>query len=260
MFNKFFDNVSANPHNFKATHPGDVVPYIEAHDNLTLHDVIAVSIRKDPDYHQEEIQKRIRLGNTMVLTSQGTAFIHAGQEYGRTKQFRAETDSAPYKSHKGVDENGEPFNYPYFIHDSYDSTDIINMFDWAKVREEGIHRETMEHTRGLIHLRRSTDAFRLGTMDLVESNVSKVESPDIATRDLVVAYRAQSTDGEVYYVFINADDKERELRIDVDLTGAKVLVDAAQAGTEEIANPTGVEVTSNSITLDALTPVVFRAN
>ncbi|WP_211231285.1 pullulanase [Halonatronum saccharophilum] len=257
---QIFDNVRANPHNFTATHPGDVVPYIEAHDNLTLHDVIAISIEKDPDYHQEEIQKRIRLGNTMVLTSQGTAFIHAGQEYGRTKQFRAETDEAPYKSHYGVDEDGEPFNYPYFIHDSYDSTDAINMFDWAKVREEGIHRETMKHLRGLVALRRSTDAFRLATMDLVESNVSMVESDDIADTDLVIGYRTESTDGEVYYIFINADDSERELRIDVDLTGAQVLVDAVQAGTEEIANPTGVEVTSNSITLDPLTPVVLKAN
>lgn len=169
---QIFDNIIAQPHNFKATDPGDVVPYIEVHDNLTLHDVIAVSIQKDPDYYQEEIQKRIRLGNTMVLTAQGTAFVHAGQEYGRTKQIRAETDQAPYKSHKGIDESGEPFDYPYFIHDSYDSTDIINRFDWSKVREEGIHRETMEYTKGLIALRRSTDAFRLDNFDLIKSNVS----------------------------------------------------------------------------------------
>ena len=63
----------------------------------------------------------------MVLTAQGTPFIHSGQEYGRTKQFRdpayrypVSEDKVPNKSHLLVDEKGNPFDYPYFIHDSYD--------------------------------------------------------------------------------------------------------------------------------------------
>lgn len=73
------DNIKAQPSNTPADDPGDIVPYIEAHDNLTLHDVIAQSIKKDPDIAENEleIQQRIRLGNMLVLTSQGTAFIHA---------------------------------------------------------------------------------------------------------------------------------------------------------------------------------------
>jgi len=31
-----------------------------------------------------------------------------------------------------VDEKGNPFDYPYFIHDSYDSSDAVNHFDWTK--------------------------------------------------------------------------------------------------------------------------------
>ena len=109
--------------------PGDVVQYIAAHDNLTLHDVIAYSIRNDPAVkkHQEEIQKRIRLGNTLILTSQGIAFLHAGQEYGRTKQWLA--DGVPEDKYTVVPKGSK---HPYFIHDSYDSTDAINMFDWVK--------------------------------------------------------------------------------------------------------------------------------
>src|SRR5699024_11883418 len=42
---QIFDNVTAKPHNFLATNPGDVVPYIAAHDNLTLHDVDRKSTR-----------------------------------------------------------------------------------------------------------------------------------------------------------------------------------------------------------------------
>ncbi len=50
-----FDNIKAQPRNFEADEPGDVVQYIEAHDNLTLYDVIAQSIKKDPDLYDEEI-------------------------------------------------------------------------------------------------------------------------------------------------------------------------------------------------------------
>ena len=31
-----------------------------------------------------------------------------------------------------TDLEGNPFEYPYFIHDSYDSSDAVNMFDWEK--------------------------------------------------------------------------------------------------------------------------------
>lgn len=44
------------------------------------------SINKDPKVPaEEEIHKRLRLGNTMILTAQGTPFIHSGQELRRTK-------------------------------------------------------------------------------------------------------------------------------------------------------------------------------
>ena len=253
-----FDNIRAQPHNFVATAPGDAVQYISAHDNLTLHDVISKSIQKDPDYHQEEIQKRIRLGNTMVLTAQGTSFLHAGQEYGRTKQFRAETEEQPPDTQIGVDEEGEKFAYPYFVDDSYDSTDAVNMFDWSRVREEGVHRDTREFTRGLIELRRSTEAFRLENMELIEAKVDLVDSPDIAEEDLAIGYRAESPAGEVYYVFINADEEAREFELDVDLAGADILVDAERAGTEALTDPVGVELTDDGLLLEALTPAVFR--
>ena len=71
----------------------------------------------------------------MVLTAQGTPFIHSGQEYGRTKQFRdpayrypVSEDKVPNKSHLLVDEKGNPFDYPYFIHDSYDSVSYTHLY------------------------------------------------------------------------------------------------------------------------------------
>lgn len=260
---QIFDNIKAQPHNFVADQPGDVVSYIAAHDNLTLFDVIAQSIKGDPDIPEKdlEIHKRIRLGNAMVLTSQGTAFIHAGQEYGRTKQYRAETTEAPNKSTYMVDENGKPFKYPYFIHDSYNSSDIINRFDWEKATNEELYpvnNLTREYTTGLIHLRRSSDAFTMGSKELVDEKVILLNAPEIKDEDLIIAYRNEATNGDAYYVFINADDKERTLSLEVDLTSGTVLVDNDEAGTEEVSEISGFLLTEDKITIEPLTVVVIK--
>ncbi len=267
--NRIFNNLRAAPGNFIATNPGDVVPYIAAHDNLTLHDVIAYSIGKDPKDHEEEIHQRIRLGNLMVLTAQGTPFLHGGQEYGRTKQFRHEDfigevgeEDAPYKSTFLTDQAGNPFEYPYFIHDSYDSTDAINRFEWEKVRDADaypLNVQTKTFTQGMIALRRSTDAFSHGTMEAIEEFVTLLEVPEIETEDLAIAYRAESGDGmEAYYVFVNADGQERSFTLSEDLGDFAVLVDGEQAGTDEISDPLGVTVSPESVTLAPLTATVIR--
>ena len=264
---RIYDNLRALPGNFKASHPGDVVPYIEAHDNLTLHDVIAQSIKKDPKYYQEEIQRRIRLGNLMVLTAQGTAFLHAGQEYGRTKQFlhrdyQFPVEHPPYKSTFMTDQGGKPFDFPYFIHDSYDSSDAVNRFHWAKVRDRETYplsTQTMEYTKGLIHLRRSSDAFRHKTMEAIFRKVTKVYAPEVGSWDLVIAYRLENSEGtEAYYVFINADQVPRKLTIHHDLRKEAVLVDREQSGTEKINAPKGFFLDDQSIYLEPLTAVVIK--
>lgn len=265
---QIFNNLTANPGNFTATHPGDVVPYIAAHDNLTLHDVIAQSIKKDPKDYEEEIHQRIRLGNLMVLTSQGTPFIHAGQEFGRTKQFKDpdfinEVEVAPYKSTFMTDASGEPFEFPYFIHDSYDSTDVINNIEWDKATNREaypVHTMTQRYTSGLIHLRRSTDAFRKATMAEIESDVKMINAPEINTTDLVVAYQATDSKGDTYHVFINADSKARALTVETNYLAGDVLVDGQQAGTDVIEAPVGVSVTENTVTLAPLTAFVVRIN
>lgn len=255
------NNIKGQPSNTAADDPGDIVPYIEAHDNLTLYDVIAQSIRKDPAIPENdvEIHKRIRLGNLLVLTSQGTAFLHAGQEYGRTKQWLG--DGVPeQKYHALADESGRVFGY--FVHDSYDSSDAINRFDWTKAADADqypVNHATSEYTKGLIELRRHTDAFRLGDRDLVNSNVTLIEAPEIGTRDLVIAYKNASMDGTGdYYVFVNADNRSRTLTLPLDLTAGTVVADNDEAGADAVASPSGFELTAQSIAIDPLSAVIIR--
>lgn len=260
--NVIFNNIKAQPSNTAGDDPGDIVPYIEAHDNLPVYDVIAQSIKKDPAIPENdlEIHKRIRLGNLLVLTSQGTSFLHAGQEYGRTKQWKG-AGIPEHKYHALEDETGNVFGY--FVHDSYDSTDAINMFDWTKATDAEqypVNNVTSKYTTGLIELRKSTDAFRLGDTALVNENVQLLGVPEIAQNDLVIAYKNMSTDSvsENYYVFVNADNKERKLTLRVDLTSGTVVVDNDEAGTTEVQERSGFTLTSGSITLDPLTAVVIK--
>lgn len=258
-----FNNIKAQPSNTKEDDPGDIVQYIEAHDNLPLYDIIAQSIKKDPadPANDMEIHKRIRLGNLITLTSQGTAFLHAGQEYGRTKQWKGQ-GVPEQKYHELFDENGNSFGY--FIHDSYDSSDAINMFDWTKATDAvqfPENNKTREYTTGLIELRKSTDAFRLGDRDLVNSNVTLLQIPEVQAKDLVIAYKNKATDGTgLYYVFVNADNRERSLTLSEDLTSGQVLVDDDEASTSGVASKSGFTLTSGSITLKPLTAVVIKMN
>ncbi|MEK5439888.1 MULTISPECIES: pullulanase [Paenibacillus] len=256
-----FNNIKAEPSNTPADDPGDIVPYIEAHDNLTLHDVIAQTIKKDPaiEKNELEIQKRIRLGNMLVLTSQGTAFIHAGQEYGRTKQWNS-TSVPQDKYTEMFDSEGKSFGY--FIHDSYDSSDAVNMFDWTKATDESqfpVQNTTRKYTSGLMELRKSTDAFRLGDKDLVDSNVNLIPAPEMKTDDLVIGYSNKATDGTgIYYVFMNGDSTERTLTLSEDLTSGQVLVDNDEAGVNAVSQQSGFILNASSIKLDPLTAVIIK--
>lgn len=258
-----FNNVKAQPSNTKEDDPGDMVQYIEAHDNLPLYDIIAQSIKKDPSIaaNDLEIHKRIRLGNLLTLTSQGTAFLHAGQEYGRTKQWLG-PGVPEQKYHELEDEAGNRFGY--FIHDSYDSSDAINMFDWEKATDEAKYPEnnkTREYTTGLIELRKSSDAFRLGDQSIVNSNVTLLQIPEVKAQDLVIAYKNKATDGTGhYYVFVNADNQSRTLTLNEDLSSGTVVVDNDEAGTAGVKAKSGFTLTAGSITLEPLTAVVIKMN
>ncbi|WP_247917897.1 pullulanase [Streptococcus oralis] len=274
--NTIFKNLIAQPTNFEADNPGDVIQYIAAHDNLTLFDIIAQSIKKDPSKAENyaEIHRRLRLGNLMVLTAQGTPFIHSGQEYGRTKQFLdpayknpVSEDKVPNKSHLLRDKDGKPFVYPYFIHDSYDSSDAVNKFDWTKATDSKAYPENVksrDYMKGLIALRQSTDAFRLKSLQDIKERVQLITVPGqngVEKEDVVIGYQITAPNGDVYAVFVNADDKAREFNLGTafaHLRKAEVLADENQAGPVGIANPQGLEWTEKGLKLNALTAVILR--
>lgn len=119
--------------------PTSCVNYVEAHDNLTLHDKLKLSM---PKASAAERERTARLGIALVLLSQGIPFFQAGMELHRSKP----------------DGNGG------FVHDSYNSPDSINCIKWDDVTR---CRATVEYMRGLIAIRKEFPQLRLTSAEEV---------------------------------------------------------------------------------------------
>ncbi|WNS81698.1 type I pullulanase [Domibacillus sp. DTU_2020_1001157_1_SI_ALB_TIR_016] len=107
--------------------PAQSVNYVECHDNYTLWDKLEACFPGDTETNK----KRHLLATAIVLFSQGIPFLHAGQEFCRTK---------------------------HGVENSYTSSDIINQMDW---RRRGEFVDHVQYVKGLIEVRKSTGAFRL---------------------------------------------------------------------------------------------------
>lgn len=140
-------NYSTAPY---ANQPGQVVTYVECHDNHVLWDKLALSASSGDEATRVRMHK---LALSIVLTSQGIPFLHAGTEFLRSKQGN---------------EN------------SYNAGDSINAIDWnLKTKNKAV----FDYVQALIKLRKDHPAFRYRTGDDVKNNIRFLD-----TDDQVVAY------------------------------------------------------------------------
>ncbi|MCM3042765.1 type I pullulanase [Paenibacillus motobuensis] len=162
-----------------ATEPDQTVNYVECHDNHTLWDKLVLSTDSHTD---EERRSMHRLASAMVLTSQGIPFIHAGQEFMRTKQ--------------GVE-------------NSYKSSIEINQMDWQRCAE---HQSDVLYMCSLIKLRQSHPAFRLRTAREIRRHLHFEQAPDHA-----IAYTLRNHAGgdpnRHLYVLYNANPEPTTLQL-----------------------------------------------
>lgn len=123
--------------------PCQCVNYVEAHDNLTFWDKLALSM---PGAPSEILHATDKLGAAMVFLSQGIPFMQAGQEFLRSK----------------------PHPNGGFVHDSYNSPDSINSLKWYQAT---LHRDLVAYYSGLIAIRRKFPAFRLPTAEQIREQI-----------------------------------------------------------------------------------------
>ncbi|MGE7867648.1 type I pullulanase [Bacillus paramycoides] len=199
--------------------PEQVLTYVEAHDNHTLWDKLELTNSGD----SEEVRKQMhKLSSSILLTSQGIPFLHAGQEFMRTK---------------------------YGDHNSYKSTDSINQMDW--LRRAAFNNE-VEYMKGLIDLRKKYPAFRMTSAERIKKDISFIDAPKN-----VVAYTIDGKgNGNKTEYFMVAHNANREA-VDITLPSKgpwKVLVDGKQAGSKTL-----YVVHDNKIKVPALSSFVLKS-
>ena len=239
----------ARSDSYTADDPGDNVQFLVCHDGLTLHDTISYNAGLTDNSNEAELVKRIKMGNFIALTSQGIAFLHGGQERGRTKPKLNATTSA----------TGSGECLGNYVRNSYDSADSINQIVWTlDDAYTGLH----DYTAGLIAMRRGIDAFRLGSKSAVENAVSQIATDSKQQ----MAYKIKDVANNcTWIVVMNAASDSAS--IDTGVTGASgtsysVYADASKAGTTAITSPSGVSVSTDgsTVTLSGLTCAVLKVN
>lgn len=249
---------NANP-SFAPGSTNNVVDYLTCHDNLCLYDTLAMATNAPATAAGDAvILQRARLAYAALLSSQGVAFIHAGDEMFRTKET---TGTYPNTKTNGT---------RCFVDNSYNASDAINLVAWNRVYAGGnplaggfANYDTTQngyklysYVQGLIALRKGTDAFRLP--DAVRgARVSSLFPTGAGTSGLAFGTKSMGTDG-TYYVFLNAGSTAQSFTADADLSTATLLADGASAGTAAITTPTGVTVAGTTVTIAPLTSAILR--
>ena len=152
--------------------PNQLIQYVEAHDNNTVFDHFNITNTKD------SLDDRIKMQNiatTMVLLSQGIPFIHAGQEFFRTKLGH---------------EN------------SYNLSDEINKFDFDRAND---FKDNIEYISNLIAYRKKTSLFKLNSFEEIEKKFKLLKFTD---RGLMY-----SLDDKIF-VIVNSSDKAMNFEIE----------------------------------------------
>ncbi|PEI83835.1 type I pullulanase [Bacillus toyonensis] len=198
--------------------PEQVLTYVEAHDNHTLWDKLELTNPGD----SEEVRKQMhKLSSSILLTSQGIPFLHAGQEFMRTK---------------------------YGDQNSYKSPDSINQMDWLR---RAAYNNEVDYMKGLIDLRKKYPAFRMTSTEQIKKHISFIDAPKN-----VIAYSIDGKgNGNKNENFMVAHNANRE-SVDITLPSKgpwKVLVDGKQAGSKTL-----YVVHNNKIKVPALSSFVLK--
>ncbi|MFQ6794217.1 MAG: type I pullulanase [Thomasclavelia sp.] len=149
------------------TTPDQSINYVECHDNATVFDKLYISNVEEGLNGILNRQKNLTI---VTLLSQGIPFIHAGQEFYRTKGG---------------------------IGNSYNSPDNINCINWDF---RDIYKDDINDIKKIIKLRKENKCFRYATVKEIEENV-KVENIDFK----MLKYTLKQDEGKYreFVIYIN---------------------------------------------------------
>lgn len=178
-----------------AAEPFQCITYSECHDNHTLWDRL---LNSNPEDTEGDRIKMYKLTQSIVLTSQGIPFLHAGTEFLRTK--------------KGVE-------------NSFNSPDDINEIDWDRKTQ---YKGVFDYFKNLIEVRKKHPAFKMPTTELIAQNVEFINTLSKADiNEGIVAYtlngKAVGDKWKNIVVIFNANKKF--ISMDIPKAKWKVIAD-----------------------------------
>ena len=188
--------------------PEQSVSYVEAHDNLTLFDKLVISM---PGTTEAERKRVFGLASSTAILAQGVPFIHAGQEFMRTKNG---------------DEN------------SYKSSDAVNSLKWTELTR---NKDMSNYFKGLIQIRKANSAFRMSkAQQVIKGMRFSSTSPDVIAYSLDAT--KQTNGVKRIFVVHNAAKTAKSLRLPV--TGTwRVLAQGL------VAKPGGIKTLNRASTV-----------
>lgn len=201
--------------------PTQTVNYASCHDNYTLVDKLSIS---RADASAADLVRMNLLAATVYMTAQGIPFIHAGEEFLRTK----------------LDENGKR------IENSYNSSDFVNKIRW-ELLEEAERKAVIEYYQGLIRFRKAHPALRLATAAAVTENVTyKWITNELVLFEIKGAGYVEGEASERIIVIFNATTEARKIDFtehDIDAGDWSIYINDANAGINVLDTVTDGKVT-----------------
>ncbi len=163
-----------------AAGPWNVITYCECHDNNALWDKLKLSC---PEASEADLVNMHQLALTIVLTSQGVPFLHAGTEFLRTK--------------KGVE-------------NSFKSPDSINAIDWSLKAKNAA---TFEKIKDLIVIRKAHPAFRMTSNIAIKKNIRFDKHAPSGTIAYAINGTATGDSWKKIMVLLNGTDQRQSFKL-----------------------------------------------
>ncbi len=199
--------------------PNETVNYASAHDDLCLWDKLQLSAADVPEALRENMDK---LAAGIVLTSQGIPFLHAGDEFLRSKNL-----------------NSNSYN---------DNNPRVNPIDWSlKTR----HKDVFNYYRGLIALRRAHPAFRMTEKSRVDEAMEFAPVVPANVVEYVLKNNANGDSWKTILVIYNGNKEPQNLKVTGDWS---IVANDQAAGTETL------QMATNSIQVEPFSLVIAHTD
>ncbi|WP_423219043.1 pullulanase-type alpha-1,6-glucosidase [Zhihengliuella halotolerans] len=248
-----------------ASEPGEVVNYVDAHDNETLYDLTVFKLPRETT--MADRARMNTLAQATVMYSQAVPFWHAGTELLRSKSLdRNSYDSGDWFNR--IDWTGQQNTFGSGLPPAADNEEkwdsMAPLLEDPALKPDADAMAAAEAAAlDLLRTREEVGLLRLGSADLIREKVSFPLSGPDATPGIVLMHvddlLGPDTDPSLAgaLVAFNASPEESAQRVDA-LAGREYeLAQALADGADDVVRSTTWDAETGTLTIPARTAVVL---